>query len=179
MVANISQADQLNFFIVFYKTYRLPEWRPCPFIGAYMAPRPWLAADFLLFRWLVDWALQSKEKLNGTMKPMPPFYHKSGLLAVPNAICNSTKLFIFSPCCIGAYNYVGKCVQFFPLHMMARGRKHFYIFMYDCIHKTCAYLQCRFQEGYMISEKGGVQVTIRYEHMANTFACMHATLPSL
>ena len=41
-------ADQLNFFIVFYKTYQPPEWRPCPFIDAYgpMAPRP--SDDFFL-----------------------------------------------------------------------------------------------------------------------------------
>ena len=33
-------ADQLSFFIVFYKTHQLPERCPCPFVVAYMAPRP-------------------------------------------------------------------------------------------------------------------------------------------
>ena len=33
-------ADQLNFFIVFFEIYWLLEWHPCPFVGAYMVPRP-------------------------------------------------------------------------------------------------------------------------------------------
>ena len=40
VVANIFVADQLNFFMLFYKTYQLPERHPCPFIGAYMIPIP-------------------------------------------------------------------------------------------------------------------------------------------
>ena len=61
MVLDVIVADQLNFFIVFDNTYLQPEQRPCPFIGAYMAPRPsddffLIAADFLLFCRPLEWA---------------------------------------------------------------------------------------------------------------------------
>ena len=40
MVLDGLVADQLDFFIVFFKTYRQPERRPCPLVIAYMVPRP-------------------------------------------------------------------------------------------------------------------------------------------
>ena len=40
VVTDILVADQLPFFIVFYKTCRPPELHLSPFVVAYMAPRP-------------------------------------------------------------------------------------------------------------------------------------------
>ena len=60
MVADMV-ADQLHFFIVFYKTCPLPERRLSLFVGAYIEPRPSdefpLTADFLLFGRPMEWAL--------------------------------------------------------------------------------------------------------------------------
>ena len=39
VVVDVLVANQLNLFIVFYKTYWQPERRPCPLVGAYMVPR--------------------------------------------------------------------------------------------------------------------------------------------
>ena len=40
MVLDVLVANQLNFFIVYFKTYRQPERCPCPLVDNYMLPRP-------------------------------------------------------------------------------------------------------------------------------------------
>ena len=71
-LAQVLVADQLNFFIVFYKTYRPPEWRPCPFVSAYMAPGP--SNKFLLIgsRFSLIWSVHGMGPFSPTLcSPYP------------------------------------------------------------------------------------------------------------